>query len=165
MASSARGGDIGGDGVEAAADPAPYPPVRPDAIAELALDLPETTEENPFGPEVDVYKVAGKVFAILSPDAEPPTVALKCDPALALHLRDHYAAVTPGYHLNKKHWNTVALDGTIPPDEIDDLVEHSYSRVVAGLPKATRERLTLLTPAAAPAPAPAPTPPAHPADG
>ncbi|MEW1862486.1 MmcQ/YjbR family DNA-binding protein [Streptomyces sp. NBC_00669] len=150
MATSARDGHGDDDGADASAAPAPYPPVEPDAIAELALELPETTEENPFGPGVDVYKVAGKVFAILSPDADPPSVSLKCDPALSLHLRDHYAAVTPGYHLNKKHWNTVALDGTIPPDEIDDLVAHSYSRVVAGLPKATRDRLTLLTPAVTP---------------
>lgn len=131
---------------EGAAGPAPYPPVEPGVIAALALDLPETTEENPFGPEVDVYKVAGRIFAILSAESDPPTVALKCDPALSLHLRDHYAAVTPGYHLNKKHWNSVALDGTIPPDEIDDLVAHSWTCVVAGLPKATRDRLTLLVP-------------------
>jgi predicted DNA-binding protein (MmcQ/YjbR family) len=128
----------------------PYAPVAPRAIAELARGLPETTEENPFGPQVDVYKVAGKVFAILSAHEQPPTVALKCDPDLALHLRDHYPAVTPGYHLNKKHWNSVALDGSIPPDEIDELVEHSYSCVVAGLPKAARDRLTLITPARVP---------------
>jgi predicted DNA-binding protein (MmcQ/YjbR family) len=149
MAATARDGD----GEKSAAGPAPYPPVAPGAVAEAALDLPETTEENPFGPEVDVYKVAGKVFAILSPDAEPPTVALKCDPALSMHLRAHYAAVTPGYHLNKKHWNSVALDGTMPPDEIDDLIVHSYARVVAGLPKATRDRLSVLIPATPP-PAP-----------
>ncbi|BBA95783.1 hypothetical protein RVR_782 [Actinacidiphila reveromycinica] len=127
--------------------------MEPEALAELALDLPETTEENPFGPGADVYKVGGRIFAILSPDADPPSVSLKCDPALALHLRDRYAAVTPGYHLNKKHWNTVALDGSIPPDEIDDLLAHSYACVVAGLPKATRDRLALLTPAVTP-PAP-----------
>ncbi|WP_443034091.1 MmcQ/YjbR family DNA-binding protein [Streptomyces sp. CA2R106] len=154
MASRARGGGDGGaDEGERSADSAPYPKVTPEQVAELALDLPETAEENPFGPGVDVYKVAGRIFAILSPDTDPPSVSLKCDPALSLHLRDRYPAVTPGYHLNKKHWNTVALDGTIPPDELDDLVAHSYSCVVAGLPKATRDRLLLLTPPVAP-PAP-----------
>ncbi len=114
--------------------------VTPEDVAAFALDFAEVTEEQPFGPGVDVYKVAGKVFAILSP-GPPPTVALKCDPGLAIHLREQYAAVTSGYHLNKKHWNTVTLDGTLPADEIEEMVAHSYERVVAGLPKNVRQRL------------------------
>jgi len=111
-------------------------------VAAFALEFPEASEEQPFGPEVDVYKVAGKMFAIVSPDRQPPTVDLKCEPDLALHLREQYQAVTPGYHLNKKHWNTVALDGSLASDQIKEFVEHSYEQVVAGLPKAARQRLS-----------------------
>lgn len=115
--------------------------MQPEAVAAFALELPEVTEEQPFGPEVDVYKVVGKVFLLLAPESTPPTISVKCEPGLAVALRAEHDAVIPGYHLNKKHWNTVILDGTIPDDEIDEMVSHSYERVVAGLPKATRERL------------------------
>ncbi len=118
----------------------PEEAVTPEHVAAYALEFAEVTEEQPFGPGVDVYKVVGKVFAILSPGT-PPTVALKCEPGLAIHLREQYPAVTSGYHLNKKHWNTVTLDGSLPADEIEEMVAHSYERVVAGLPKSVRERL------------------------
>lgn len=114
---------------------------REATLAALLLTFPEATQENPFGPEVDVYKVAGKVFAILGGDPEAPEVSLKCDPALALELRAEFDAVTPGYHLNKDHWNTVRLDGTVPDEVLDEMVEHSYDRVVAGLTRAVRTRL------------------------
>jgi predicted DNA-binding protein (MmcQ/YjbR family) len=120
-------------------------PMTPEDIAGFALEFAQVTEEQPFGPTVDVYKVAGKVFVILAPDGTPPTVSLKCEPGLAIHLREHYDAVTPGYHLNKRHWNTVALDGSVPEDEIKEMVEHSYRRVVAGLPKSVGRRLVLLS--------------------
>jgi predicted DNA-binding protein (MmcQ/YjbR family) len=116
-------------------------PVTPDELAQFALGLPEATEEQPFGPGADVYKVAGKIFALLSPERIPPSVALKCDPPLAIALRQQHEAVIPGYHLNKKHWNTVILDGTIPDAEIEDMVIHSYERVIAGLPRLVRQRL------------------------
>lgn len=119
--------------------------MTPENVAGFALEFAQVTEEQPFGPDVDVYKVAGKIFAILSPDGTPPTVSLKCEPGLAIHLREHYDAVTAGYHLNKRHWNTVALDGSVPADEIKEMVEHSYRRVVAGLPKADGRRLLLLS--------------------
>jgi predicted DNA-binding protein (MmcQ/YjbR family) len=115
--------------------------MTPDDVAAALLGFPEVTEEQPFGPEADVYKVVGKMFALLSADPAGPSVSLKCEPGLAIHLRETYAAVTPGYHLNKKHWNSIALDGSIPPDEIREMIEHSYQRVVAGLPKYVRERL------------------------
>ena|SRR5579875_1825020 len=115
--------------------------MKAERVASFALDFAEVTEEQPFGPGVEVYKVAGKIFAILSADGRPASVALKCDPALALHLREQFAAVKPGYHLNKKHWNTVELDGSIPDAEIEEMITHSYERVVAGLPKADRLRL------------------------
>jgi predicted DNA-binding protein (MmcQ/YjbR family) len=85
--------------------------------------------------------VAGKVFAILHPEDDNPRVTLKCDPSLALELRAQFPAVSEGYHTNKKHWNTVLLDGTVPEDEVRDMVEHSYDRVVDGLPKYVRVRL------------------------
>lgn len=114
---------------------------REATLAAFLLTFPEATQENPFGPEVDVYKVAGKVFAILGGDPEAPEVSLKCDPALALELRAEFDAVTPGYHLNKDHWNTVRLDGTVPDEVLDEMVEHSYDRVVEGLTRAVRTRL------------------------
>jgi predicted DNA-binding protein (MmcQ/YjbR family) len=112
-----------------------------ESLASLALSFAEVREEQPFGPDVDVYKVAGKIFVILAPTNSPPTVALKCEPELALELRAEYAAVTPGYHLNKKHWNTVQLDDSVPEAELARMVAHSYERVVLTMPKATRDRL------------------------
>jgi len=115
--------------------------VTPEEVAAFAIDLPAVTEEQPFGPGVDVYKVEGKIFAILTPERTPRSVSLKCEPALAQELRQQHAAVAPGYHLNKKHWNTVELDGDVPPDELQDMIVHSYDRVVAGMPRAVRLRL------------------------
>lgn len=116
--------------------------MTPKEINDLALGLPEATEDHPFGPDSTVYKVADKMFGILQPSSEPPQVTLKCEPALALELRAQFPAVIEGYHVNKTHWNTVLLDGSVPEDELRDMVEHSYRRVVAGLPKATRQRLS-----------------------
>ncbi len=113
-------------------------------ISEYASALAGVVEEQPFGPEVDVLKVGGKIFAILSPESSPEAISLKCEPELALELRDQYSAVIPGYHLNKRHWNTVQLDGTVPDAVILQMVTHSYEQVVAGLPKSVRA--TLITP-------------------
>jgi predicted DNA-binding protein (MmcQ/YjbR family) len=93
------------------------------------------TEGTPFGEDVLVLKVAGKIFALSSVDEVPPRANLKCDPELALDLRDRYEEVTPGYHMNKKHWNTIELGGTIPEAELRAMVDHSYDLVVAHLPK------------------------------
>lgn len=98
-------------------------------------------EEFPFHESTSVFKVAGKVFAISRLDESPVRVSLKCDPDLALALRAGYPAVTPGYHLNKRHWNTVLLDGTVPADLARDMIEDSYDLVVAGLPRRRREQL------------------------
>ena len=111
-------------------------------IAAFALAFAEVTEEQPFGPGVDVYKVVNKIFAILSPKDTPPAISLKCDPLLSLELRAEFEAVIPGYHLNKVHWNTVILDGTVPDREIKSMITHSYEQVVAGLPKAIRQRIS-----------------------
>lgn len=99
------------------------------------------TEAFPFGPQALVFKVMGKMFALLAPDALPPALSLKSDPEEALLLRERYAAVQPGYHMNKKHWNTIALDGSIPPEELRAMIDASYTLVVQGLKKADRDRL------------------------
>jgi predicted DNA-binding protein (MmcQ/YjbR family) len=96
------------------------------------------TEEAPFGPDNIVFKVAGKMFALAALDEVPSAVNLKCDPDLALELRDRYDQVRPGYHMNKRHWNTVELGGVIPDKEIRTMIDHSYDLVVAGLPKSRR---------------------------
>jgi predicted DNA-binding protein (MmcQ/YjbR family) len=98
-------------------------------------------EDFPFGPEHSVFKVGGKVFAISALDRTPLEVSVKCEPELALELRVTYAAIRPGYHLNKRHWNTVTLDGSLPDQLIRDLVEDSYDLVVSALPKRTRTDL------------------------
>jgi predicted DNA-binding protein (MmcQ/YjbR family) len=84
---------------------------------------PGSVEDYPFGDEVAVFKVAGRMFALVSLGPAPGSVSLKCDPGLAEGLRGRYAAITPGYHLNKRHWNTVALDRSVPDEEVLDLVD------------------------------------------
>jgi predicted DNA-binding protein (MmcQ/YjbR family) len=102
------------------------------------LGLPGASEEFPFGDEVSVFKVSGKMFALCALDGEPLELSVKCDPELAVQLRSAYPAVTPGYHLNKRHWNTIALDGSVPDEMVADLLGDSYDLVVASLPKARR---------------------------
>lgn len=111
------------------------------SLRKCCLAMPAATEEHPFGPGALVIKVAGKMFAIIAEDAEPPSISLKCDPDRALVLRDTYPAVGPGYHLNKRHWNTVVVDGTVPDEAIRDWIEDSYDLVVAGLPRRLRDAL------------------------
>ncbi len=111
--------------------------------------MPGTEETLPFGPDVLVYKVGGKMFALMAPDEVPVTVNLKCDPDQALALRDRYEDVRPGYHMNKRHWNTVVLGGGVPDAELRRMLEHSYELVVASLPRARRETLSSRSAAAA----------------
>src|SRR6266496_5672177 len=106
---------------------------------------PGSVEDYPFGDEVAVFKVAGRMFALVSLGPAPGSVSLKCDPGLAEGLRGRYAAITPGYHLNKRHWNTVALDRSVPDKEVLDLVDHSYDLVLAGLTRTQRNKLIALT--------------------
>ncbi len=96
------------------------------------------SEETPFGPDVLVFKVSGKMFALAALDEMPTTVNLKCDPDWALDLRDRYEQVRPGYHMNKKHWNTVEIDTGIPDADLRRMIDHSYELVVKSLPKAAR---------------------------
>ncbi len=102
------------------------------------------TEETPFGPDALVYKVMGKMFALVAWEEEPLTISLKCEPGQALFLRDLYPAVRPGYHMNKKHWNTVTLDDTIPEDEVRGMIDDSYELVVKSLTRAMKEELDAL---------------------
>jgi predicted DNA-binding protein (MmcQ/YjbR family) len=102
------------------------------------LALPGAVEEFPFGDEVSVFKVGGKMFALCPLDGEPLQLSVKCEPDLAVQLRASYPAIAPGYHLNKRHWNTITLDGSLPDHLVTDLLGDSYDLVVASLPKARR---------------------------
>lgn len=113
-----------------------------ESFREYCLRKPHATEDMPFGDDVVVFKVAGKMFALAALDEIPVTVNLKCDPDRALELRDKYEQVRPGYHMNKKHWNTVEIDSGLPDRELRAMIDHSYELVVESLPKATREKLT-----------------------
>ena len=95
----------------------------------------------PFGPDALVFKVKGKMFALVGWQRSPLRLSLKCDPDDALALRDMYPAVQPGYYLNKKHWNTITLDGTIPDAELLTMIDNSYRLVVTSLKKAERDAL------------------------
>jgi predicted DNA-binding protein (MmcQ/YjbR family) len=97
---------------------------------EYCLSKSHATESTPFGPEVVVFKIGGKMFALAALDEVPTRVNLKCDPDLALDLRDRYEQVTPGYHMNKKHWNTVEIESGIPDGELRKMIDHSYDLVV-----------------------------------
>ena len=113
-----------------------------DEVLAICLDLPAAEETYPFGEEVAVIKVGGKMFALVPLWEEPGSVNLKCDPAQALELREAYPGIRPGYHQNKRHWNTVDLDGSVEDDVVRGLIEDSYDLVVAGLPRSIREQLT-----------------------
>jgi len=112
------------------------------ALRKLCLGFPGAFEDFPFGPEHSVFKVEEKLFAISALNRSPLTVSLKCEPELAEQLRASFPdAIAPGYHLNKRHWNTVTLDGSVPDDMVRDMVEDSYDLIVAAMPRAVRERL------------------------
>jgi predicted DNA-binding protein (MmcQ/YjbR family) len=99
------------------------------------------TEEHPFGPGVLVTKVGGRMFALVGEDDEPLTISLKVEPEIGEALRASYDGVAPGYHLNKRHWITVTLDGSVTDDEVRMWIEDSYDLVVAKLPRRVRESL------------------------
>ncbi len=98
-------------------------------------------EDFPFDLTTLVFKVGGKMFALTDITPGPLSINLKCEPGLAVMLRSRYEQVTPGYHMNKKHWNTVLIDGAIPEKEIWMMIDHSYELVFKGLKKAERERI------------------------
>jgi predicted DNA-binding protein (MmcQ/YjbR family) len=105
------------------------------------LSMTGAVEEFPFDPVTAVFKVRGKMFAIIPVVADPPSISLKSDPLEAVMLREIYQAVQPGYHLNKKHWNTVTLDGTIPDEQVCEMIEDSYTLVRQSLTKKDKAAL------------------------
>jgi predicted DNA-binding protein (MmcQ/YjbR family) len=111
------------------------------AARDHLLALPHAWEDWPFGPDVAVYKVGNRMFATLTELRDSTHMNLKCDPEEALFLRDMFDAVQPGYHMNKVHWNTVRLDGSIPVSELERMMDASYALVFRGLPRAARQRI------------------------
>ena len=116
--------------------------MTPAALRRTCLAMSGATEEFPFGPQNSVFKVHGKIFAISALGrSRPLRVSLKCEPGLAEQLRVSHPAITPGYHLNKRHWNTIVLDGSLPDAMVRDMIEDSYDLIVAALPKARQRAL------------------------
>ena len=115
--------------------------MTPEDVKAYLLSKPEAEEDYPFDATTAVLKVAGKMFATFSEEAGAYRMNLKCDPDEALQLRDVFGAVKPGYHMNKKHWNTVHLTGELPRGEIERQIDHSYALVVKGMTKAQRRAL------------------------
>ncbi len=115
--------------------------VNIEQIREYCLKKTGVTEEFPFDEETLVFKVAGKMFLLASLEAIPLQINLKCDPEKAVELREEYSSVLPGYHMNKKHWNTIILDGTVSSNHLLEWIDDSYSLVIAGLKKSERKML------------------------
>ncbi len=105
------------------------------------LSQPGAVEERPFTPELPAYKVGGKMFGLAAPNDVPPKITIKLDPLLGQLLRSTYEAVQAGYHMNKEHWNTITLDGSIPEEELLIWIDESYTLVVSNLPKRVRRQL------------------------
>lgn len=109
-------------------------------IREYCIQKPHTTEELPFGPDVLVFKTTGKVFLLLSLDEGGKTFNVKCDPELAIELREQYPCVIPGYHMNKKHWNTIIVDGSVTSNKLKEWIDHSFDLIVKSLPLKERKK-------------------------
>jgi predicted DNA-binding protein (MmcQ/YjbR family) len=107
-------------------------------LKRACLALPGATEDFPFDPEVSVFRVGGKIFGLSRLAGDPLRISLKCAPELAVRLRAEHPAVVPGYHLNKRHWNTVAIDGSVPDRLLLDMIEDSYDLVAESLTRAQR---------------------------
>ncbi len=114
-----------------------------ETLKKYLLSKPEAEEHYPFDNHTGVFKVQGKMFALLIKKQNKQLLNLKCDPAHAIELRDIFAEVIPAYHMNKRHWNSVVLDGDLPNGEIERLIDHSYGLVVKGLKKSIREGLEI----------------------
>lgn len=112
-------------------------------IREYCLNKQKVTESFPFNETTLVFKVAGKMFALLSLDSTDLSINLKCEPERAVRLREKYPAVQPGYHMNKQHWNTVYVNETIPRKEILQFIDDSYNLIVSKLPKKIKNELNL----------------------
>jgi predicted DNA-binding protein (MmcQ/YjbR family) len=115
--------------------------MTPEQLRDHCLSFTGAEETLPFGPQTSVFKVAGKIFALSSLADDPLRVSLKCEPLVAEQLRAAHPSVLPGYHLNKRHWNTVIVDGAIPEQMLRDMIEDSYDLVVSKLPLSRRRAL------------------------
>jgi predicted DNA-binding protein (MmcQ/YjbR family) len=111
-------------------------------LREYCLSKTAVEETLPFGPDTLVYKVGGKIF-LLTGLEEELQFNVKCDPDLAVALRESFSCVLPGYHMNKKHWNTIIVDGSVSTRQLKEWIDHSYQLVVESLPKKLKEQLKL----------------------
>lgn len=100
-----------------------------ETLREYCLSKPQVEETQPFGPDNLVYKVKGKIFLLAAMDEQPLRFNVKCDPEMALELRERYPCVLPGYHMNKKHWNTIVVDGSVSTQLLKEWIDHSYALV------------------------------------
>lgn len=112
-----------------------------ESLRAYCLSKPAVEETLPFGPDTLVFKVAGKVFLLTGLDSDPLSFNVKCDPDLAIELRERYDAVQPGYHMNKKHWNTITVDGSVSGKVLKEWIDHSYELVVDSLPAKVKAEL------------------------
>ena len=112
-----------------------------EAAKAYLLSKPEAREDYPFGPPVLVPKIKGSMFATLTKQDGVPHMNLKCDPSFAEELREMHESIVPGHHMNKTHWNTIILDGSVPDEELERMIDHSYSLVVKKLKKSQRSLL------------------------
>lgn len=110
-------------------------------LREYCIARPGVTESFPFDTVTLVFKVGGKMFALVDTEGRPTTLALKCDPERAVQLREEYTAVVPGFHMNKSHWNTITIDGSIRSSLLQEWIDHSYELVRRSLPKAVQNEL------------------------
>jgi predicted DNA-binding protein (MmcQ/YjbR family) len=112
-----------------------------ESISEYCLSKKGAVEDFPFDEETLVFKVGGKMFALIPLEKSPLQINLKCDPEKAMELREQYEDVQPGWHMSKTYWNTILLDGNIRWSDLKDWIDHSYSEVVKGLRKSEREKI------------------------
>lgn len=110
-------------------------------VRSYCLSKAGTEETTPFGPDVLVYKLLGKIFLLMAIDNERPSINVKCNPEWAIELREAYEEIVPGYHMNKKHWNTIYLNGLLHPSLILKCIDHSYSLIYESLPIKTKTLL------------------------
>ena len=114
-----------------------------ESIRNYCISKKAVTECMPFDDKTLVFKVADKIFALAALAAYPLRLNLKCDPEKAIDLRERFESVSPGYHSNKKHWNTIEVNGEIPKEALHELIDHSYNLVIAKLKKKVREKYLL----------------------
>ena len=116
-------------------------------LRDYCLSLPHVTEDMPFGEDILVFRICNRIFVLTSLESVPLRVSLKCDPERAIELREEFPnKIVAGYHMNKKHWNTVRIDGSLPDSLIEEWITDSYNLVVMGLPKKVRQELSDYTP-------------------